>query len=206
MSNYITDIYAKNGYLEFSDLTEEDQKKLINECLKNSTFSSDFGFFAEHIIERYKEILENVGFEDPEINYSGFYCQGDGASFTTKNVDIEKFINYLLMCEYHYFEKMVNFWFIAADKQFVDASVERHSNYVHERSIHANVDDSVGISADKLKFLEDSIEEIAREFSGKIYSDLEEEWESINSEAYTQCELEQMEDISHLFSMDGRML
>jgi len=37
--------------------------------------------------------LSDEGFPDAYIQYSGFYSQGDGASFTCDKIDLEKFFN-----------------------------------------------------------------------------------------------------------------
>src|ERR1051326_2894350 len=47
------------------------------------------------IYDMWKEALEQIGFEDAEINFSGFCCQGDGASFTCKNVNVNKLIKFM---------------------------------------------------------------------------------------------------------------
>lgn len=49
----------------------------------------------EFIYEDWKTWLENSGFESPEINFSGFWSQGDGASFTCRSFDLTAFCNML---------------------------------------------------------------------------------------------------------------
>jgi hypothetical protein len=44
--------------------------------------------WAEHVLDDWKEKLESLGYSDPEIQYSGFWTQGDGASFTCKQVPL----------------------------------------------------------------------------------------------------------------------
>jgi hypothetical protein len=48
----------------------------------------DYSEWAEHIIDDWKEKLEALGYSDPVISYSGFWSQGDGASFTCKQVPL----------------------------------------------------------------------------------------------------------------------
>lgn len=45
--------------------------------------------FAEFVINEWKEHLEKKGFMEPEISWSGFSSQGDGASFTCKYIDFK---------------------------------------------------------------------------------------------------------------------
>jgi len=51
---------------------------------------------GQFIIDYWIEKLQDIGFEDAQIEYTGFYSQGDGASFTA-SVNIEKLINTLTM-------------------------------------------------------------------------------------------------------------
>ena len=45
--------------------------------------------------DMWKEALEQIGFCEPDISFSGFCSQGDGASFTCKSVDIERLLDFL---------------------------------------------------------------------------------------------------------------
>jgi hypothetical protein len=48
----------------------------------------------EFSIDDWTTALEQVGFTDAKINFSGFWSQGDGASFTS-GLDIEKLLTFL---------------------------------------------------------------------------------------------------------------
>jgi len=50
-------------------------------------------FWAQDSIGKWTEMLEGLGFRDIDIRYSLGYSQGDGASFTSKSIDVA------LMCE-----------------------------------------------------------------------------------------------------------
>ncbi len=63
----------------FAQLSESAKEKVRQEHCTN--LEEDW---AEYMIEDWKEQLVAKGFKDPEINYSGFCCQGDGASFTAR--------------------------------------------------------------------------------------------------------------------------
>lgn len=45
--------------------------------------------------QAWKEALEQIGFHDPEISFSGFWSQGDGASFTSGYVQVDKLLTFL---------------------------------------------------------------------------------------------------------------
>jgi hypothetical protein len=48
----------------------------------------------EYTLDAWTKLLESVGFTGPKINYSGFWSQGDGASFTS-GIDSETLIRFL---------------------------------------------------------------------------------------------------------------
>jgi len=51
-------------------------------------------FWSEDTLEEWKTALSQIGFANAEIAYSGFWSQGDGASFTA-SVDLPKLIGFL---------------------------------------------------------------------------------------------------------------
>jgi hypothetical protein len=63
---------------KFNELPAESQAKALE---KYRYFNVDFQSWDEPILEGAKEDLKAAGFEEAEIFYSGFYSQGDGASF-----------------------------------------------------------------------------------------------------------------------------
>lgn len=50
----------------------------------------------EFVYSTWKEALDQIGFENADISFSGFWCQGDGASFTA-TIDPEKLLTFLLL-------------------------------------------------------------------------------------------------------------
>lgn len=75
--------------MKFEELNAEQQKKAIE---LHRDINVDYQEWNDWVKEKHHSILEAVGFEDVESCYSGFCSQGDGASFTADNVDIEKFL------------------------------------------------------------------------------------------------------------------
>ena len=55
--------------------------------------ATDFNWYSD-VLGIWKEALAQIGFEDAEISFSGFWCQGNGASFTA-SVDLEKLVAFL---------------------------------------------------------------------------------------------------------------
>lgn len=70
---------------KFRDLDEYRKWEIVDSI---TTLSS----WYEHIIESQVNVLLEHGFEDAEIQFSGFYSQGDGASFTCKRINIPLFL------------------------------------------------------------------------------------------------------------------
>lgn len=137
-----------------------------------------------YVIERYDELLELLGFYNVQINYTGFWCQGDGASFTAD-------FNYIYFDKKALAEYIVNAP-LDIDTTIVDAitsivghcqqledkedgeeelehdfKVSRIGRYVHSQSINAN---------------DETMQTLARYISDKIYQDLEQEYDSLNED------------------------
>jgi hypothetical protein len=84
----IYDVYT------FEELPEHIQNKLIED--EREYLSSDWDqFFYQDILDDWVTRLEDQGFNNPKINYTGFWSQGDGASFTTDNIDLIKLCDHL---------------------------------------------------------------------------------------------------------------
>ena len=78
----------------FEELPEHIQNKLIED--EREYLSSDWSyFFYQDILDDWVTRLEEQGFNSPKINYSGFWSQGDGASFTTDSIDLIKLCDHL---------------------------------------------------------------------------------------------------------------
>jgi hypothetical protein len=56
--------------------------------------ATDGPWWYECIYDEWTEGLAQIGFMDADINFSGFYSQGDGASFTA-NIDCERLLDFL---------------------------------------------------------------------------------------------------------------
>jgi hypothetical protein len=55
--------------------------------------ATDFDWYSD-VLDIWKEALAQIGFEDAEISFSGFWSQGDGASFTA-GVNVDKLVGFL---------------------------------------------------------------------------------------------------------------
>lgn len=156
--------------------------------------------------EHWQEKLNDEGFEDAEISLSGFWSQGDGASFTCPSIDVRKFIKAHLkeVLNGHVSNIFDLRAFLHGDTSHpygefeFDCSIERTSfhNYCHENTISAEweahlyeYDPYNNPEADEnelVYFLGQTlgpwIEDRARDLSREIYSNLEDEYEYLTSE------------------------
>ena len=72
-------IIEKLAY-EYNELSDKAKQKLKDRYCEDCT---DMLYFeVEFEVESLETILEEMGFSNPKIAYSGFWSQGDGASFT----------------------------------------------------------------------------------------------------------------------------
>ena len=78
----------------FEELPENIQDELI--AKEQELVADDWDYFYSYdIIDDWEEKLESQGFNNPKINYRGFWSQGDSASFTTDSIDLVKLCDYL---------------------------------------------------------------------------------------------------------------
>lgn len=73
---------------QFNELTEQAKQKAIE---KNRDINVDYDWYS-YTIDEMKSTLQDKGFEDAAIYFSGFYSQGDVLCFDAK-VNVEKFAN-----------------------------------------------------------------------------------------------------------------
>lgn len=74
----------------FEELSPEAKEKALDHFRDANV---DYDGWHDHIIEDFKEdLLHNFGFDEVDVQYSGFYSQGDGASFTGYCGNSEKFM------------------------------------------------------------------------------------------------------------------
>lgn len=174
----MTTVNITAGYnLSFDVLTDEQKEKAV-EMVREREENSGDNFFAESVIEYYKEyVFPEYGLEDTEVHWSGFWCQGDGASISAENVDLEKFLRKVKALTKF---RSIRHLFGTMHDGELSASVERdaYSRYSHENTINGYIDATwLNLTAkqeDKVEELEELITETVRELSCKVYASLEE--------------------------------
>jgi len=184
--------------MKFKELSKHRQAELI-EAERNSFCESGDNFWSECVIEDWKEKLAELGFENPEIAYSGFSSQGDGASFTSelggKSVELpaglQKEIDEAKQVEFTT-KRLEGDWRVRTMEDLdwnleIYGTIERNdSHYVHHRTINCTLNVSWGRDVpdalqDKLSTWsnerENELTEEARDLSQAIYKDLGEAWD-----------------------------
>lgn len=69
-------------YLKFNELTKEQKTKVLD---KLRDINVDGDYWYDFIYDEYRARLETMGYYDIEFQFSGFWSQGDGASFSAKH-------------------------------------------------------------------------------------------------------------------------
>jgi hypothetical protein len=87
----------EEGTYTFDQLSD----KLKEEAIEANRDINVYHDWHDPVIEGFQEDLSEMGVEEVKVEYSGFYSQGDGASFTGGVQDIKKFlVKTLGMTEY----------------------------------------------------------------------------------------------------------
>ena len=176
------EVINKYNVYEFDELSAESKEKALE---KYYDINVDFDEWSFYLIDEVKAELESFGFEDVDINYSGFWSQGDGASFTAQLHDIQKFLKS---------QKLSNkFRMVFNCANDISANVVRNTNhYYHENTINAdvncyNAENFLSIKQadklyDQLSEFEELLTDWARDYSADIYGKLYREYQNLTAE------------------------
>jgi hypothetical protein len=197
----------------FSELPEDIQKKIIERKRDTNVF---FDWWKWNL-EDWKNKLASIGFDDADIRFSGFWSQGDGASFTAY-CDTDKILNNLLLCEGKIVDyKQWRLWFELAENGIFKFDISRNgSNYVHEHTVSGVIHEDFGGLNDRmwyaanpekpynftckfeqkanLDYLEAMFDSYVKDLCREIYKKLEEEYEYLTSDDCIKEYLENQDD------------
>jgi hypothetical protein len=170
-------------------------------------------------IDSLVELLDKIGFTNADIRFSGFWSQGDGASFTS-GIDLDKLIPFVLgevsTDDMNWLDiEVPNFnanflgWLrmFESIKDEVGFSVTRHhrwGNYVHWGT--CSVEYEISDYADRESFqgylseLEADIELLRVQACHAIYRTLQQEYEYLNSDQQVE---ENIEANDYTFDQEG---
>lgn len=112
----------------FDELPEKVREKVIE---KLSDINVDYEWY-DYIYEQWVEKLAELGYPDAKIQFSGFYSQGDGASFVSgidSNILVNRFITNTELKE------------LIKDCTFYGKVYRTNYQYVHWNSVSAEITD-----------------------------------------------------------------
>ena len=173
---------------KFEDLTDCAKKELIEAQRSENENELEVEPFLESLIKK----CFDIGFLvcRDEIQYTGFYAQGDGLSFTgTINVSdfLDKANHGLDIEEYKSLFKKANIEYIPI--------IRKYGNYVHEKSCCISE-----LEYDYLNDAYDAMERIRYELAVETYSDINDHFEEVISDKYCS---DQIADLDCWYSEDG---
>lgn len=179
----------------FKELDDTAKNKVLEE---SRSINVEFDDWHDYILDEWKAKLETLGFNGVEINYSGFWSQGDGASFTAKSIDLWTYIKSQKQGKKY-----------ASLKKWIDdgeltASVERETHhYYHEKTVSSTIES--GDTPEKLNNLIDELERELDEFvednSRAIYKELEKTYEDLTTD---EAVIDTIEANEYEFTAEGK--
>lgn len=199
----------KINLYSYADASEELKKKILE---NHADINVNHSSWADWTIDEEKADLEEQGFLEPTIYFSGFWSQGDGACFDIKKFDVAQYI------KFHKLEK--DFPKITSQPApFFGYIKKLDSHYSHEntRSFYVNIEESEFTLQEsteewrnaymreyekEAELLEAHIEETRYNLSKNIYKNLQNVYESLCEDEEVIATLEANE---YLFNEDGQI-
>ena len=118
-----------------SELSPEAKKTAI-EGIRNDRGFTERDIDLDWVIENETEDLEALGLENVEISFSGFWSQGDGASFTARVNDIPAFIKTIGVTD-EILPKVLE----AFEEVYEMRIVRTDSRYFHENTVRFEIEE-----------------------------------------------------------------
>lgn len=212
----------------FSELSKDAQSNALDEL---RDINVQYDGWHDGVIDQFKEDMEMLGLSDVEVSYSGFYSQGDGASFTADVSDPGVFMKEALILESDEWldlgdnvkpkddldalrSDLLDIGFDTREKltpeNFIISIKRKSSRYFHENTIEGDVDiedipESIEDEFPQYRYTEKLTEHVtnwARRRSEKLYRDLEKEYDYLTSDEELK---DSIENNDYLFTEDGKL-
>lgn len=213
---------------KFSELSKDAQSNALDEL---RDLNVQYDGWHDDVIDQFKEDMEMLGLSDVEVSYSGFFSQGDGASFTADVSDTEVFMKEALGLQSDEWLDMddgikpkdeldalrsdlLDIGFDTREKltpeNFIISIIRTSSRYSHENTIEGDVDieDIPESIEDEFPFykyqdmIQNKVTNWAREKSKNLYRDLEKEYDYLTSDEEVKDSIEAND---YLFTEDGEL-
>ena len=172
---------------KFNEWPKDVQSKILDNLRH---INVDMPFWNECTLDMLKQDLELMGFWEPDISYSGFWSQGDGASFTSSGFDLSQYVKtqadksnlapmwHDILPEPPRFPDVID--------NHVKTTIYRCSyHYSHVNTCHLSMeyyDDGFPHVRQWIGEWQDTMEEFRRDICHKIYRLLEDEYEYMVSD------------------------
>lgn len=117
------------------ELSKEAKKAAIEE-IKNRDSFQDREIDLDWLVESEQEDLEALGLENVEISFTGFWSQGDGASFTARVNDIPNFIKTIGVTD-----EILPKALAAFEEVYEMRIVRTSSRYSHENTVSFEIEE-----------------------------------------------------------------
>ena len=164
----------------FDELPEESQQKLIESFRED--YDPHYGhIYDEFILEMSEKYGSNVTTDD--IQWSGFWSQGDGASFVC---EFDEEVIYPILKKRSLNGEQVQWLEELGVKLHSASSIRSTSRYCHENTVYAhvifNVPGGKEFDVEIANTLEEELTEIIRDSCTDLYQRLKDEYESATSD------------------------
>lgn len=188
--------------ITFDELSEKAKERA---CQQIGDAMTDDEWWYEPIFDMFVGRCREYGMEVDvdDIHFTGFYSQGDGASFTCNNIDTKKLLNSL--------EIQISDELEEKASDYIKVSISRTTNRAcHEQTVKVDVDvdalveeedeETIQDIQDVADTLEFKLEALKDNLCQKLYYDLELEYDYLHSAEYVD---EIAYDNGMLFLEDG---
>lgn len=177
----------------FNELSDEAKQKALDNLRDINTA---FDQWHEYILDAWKEKLTAKGFLNAEISYTGFWSQGDGASFTAdidfSNPEINAYVPEL---------------FKPHAKDMTGSIYRTSRQYSHPNTVGIDIDvDANEATPDEQKAydkLETDVLAYARELMKELYKELADAYDAEQSDEAVTDTIEANE---YEFTADGKQI
>ena len=156
----------------FAELSPKAQTKAIESQSESNGIFWDSGY----VTNEFKKKLEALGFEGVDTHYSGFYSQGDGASFTATSFDIRKVMKAAKIAGLY-----KSFYAIVKTQDVQGRVYSMNSHYCHENSVGVDFPDYYGFNKQESDVI-DALRTYVRKLCKDYYVSLEADYEYATSE------------------------
>lgn len=169
----------------FKDLSDRVKERVVSRYMEN--FEMD-----NYTLKRLESELRENGFYEPKISYTGFYSQGDGASFTFSSIDPLEIIKYSgLDTKY---PKLVDLLENGQELE-IYANAHREGRYYHEHSTVLNLDFNIYSEIEEENCrLRSIMESFEKDLKGWMVSKNQEIYSAIKMEYECQTSTEVIEE------------